>query len=203
MKRVKELVKFIRNGEKTKAESLLDNIYEENECHTYSVALEKILLTEMAKELNDSVRGFYIDTDSLKKALFSENPPTRKTVFDSFRDILLDASKEDNERAYEKATDYIKKNFTDTQLSADKVSEYVGISEKNLIKLFREKDSKTVSEYIAWQRIKLSLSYLENGETVCETYGKCGFFTVETYIRAFKKCMGTTPGQWKRNKLFL
>lgn len=203
MKRVEELAKFIKNGEKTKAEALLCNIYKENECPAYSRALEKILLTEVAKEFNDTVRGFYIDTENLKTALFSENPPTRKTVFDSFRDILLDATREDNERTHEKAADYIKRNLTDIQLSAGAVAEYVGANEKNLIKLFREKDGKTISEYITEQRIKLSLSYLERGETVSETYGKCGFFTAETYIRAFKKCMGTTPGAWKRNKLFL
>ncbi len=203
MKRVNELTKLIKNGEKSKASSLLDNIYNENECHAYSVALEKILLTETAKELNDSVGGFYIDTEKLKAALFSDNPPTRKTVFDSFRDILCDAAKEDGERAYKKAICYIKQNLTDSQLSVDKVSEYVGVTEKNLIKFFRQYEGKTVGEYISSQRIKLSLSYLENGETVAQTYKKCGFSASETYIRAFKKCMGTTPGLWKRNKLFL
>lgn len=203
MKRVKELASLIKSGEKSKASTLLDNIYKENECRAYSTALEKILLIEVAKELNDSVRGFYIDTESLKMALFSENPPTRKTVFDSFRDILLDASREDCERVYEKAKGYIKNTLTDLQLSAYSVSEYVGTDSKNLVKIFREKEGKTVSEYINFRRIELSLSYLEDGETISDTYEKCGFSSVETYIRAFKKCMGTTPGQWKRNKLFL
>ena len=203
MNKVKELEKFIKKGERAKAEALLDKIYEENECRAYSTALEKILLTEVASALNDSVRGFYIDVESLKEALFSENPPTRKTVLDSLRDILFDASAEDCEREYKKATDYIKRNLANSQLSAESVSEYVGVKAKTLAKIFRENEEKSVSEYITAERIKLSLSYLENGETISKTCEKCGFSSVETYIRAFKKCMGTTPGEWKRNKLFL
>lgn len=203
MNKVKELEKFIKKGERAKAEALLDKIYEENECRAYSTALEKILLTEVASALNDSVRGFYIDVESLKEALFSENPPTRKTVLDSLRDILSDAAEADCERVFKKAKDYIKHKLSDSQLSAESVSEYVGVKAKTLVNVFRENEEKSVSEYITAERIKLSLSYLENGETISKTCEKCGFSSAETYIRAFKKHIGTTPGEWKRNKLFL
>ena len=203
MKRLKELTDLIRKGERSKTNSLLDKIYEESKCHAYCVALEKILLTEVAKALNDSVRGFYIDVESLRSSLFSENPPNRKTVLDSFRDILCDAGKEDREIAFEKALYYILMNLTDTQLSVSAAAEYSGVSESVLISIFREKEGKTVGDYIALERVRRSLSLLERGETVAKACLESGFSSTEAYIRAFKKHMGTTPGVWKRNNLFL
>ncbi len=203
MKRLEKLTEFIINGERSRAEILLDNIYKENECPAYCRAFEKILLTEAAQRLNDSVRGFYIDCGKLKTALFSDNPPTRKTVLDSFRDILSDAATAEDILAYEKAMDFIKRNLTDCQLSVRATAEYSGLSDGALLKLFREHSGKTTSEYINSERVTMSLAFLENGETVEQASEKCGFSSAETYIRAFKKYMGTTPGVWKRNKLFL
>ena len=203
MKRAEELALFIKSGEKKKAEALLDNIYKENECRAYCVALEKILLTEAAQILDDTVAGFYLDVNKLKEALFSANPPTRKTVFDAMRDILYDAAKEDRERNFSKAVSYIQKNITHNQLTASAVADYIGVSESVLAKLFREKADCAAGEYINRKRIEISLSYLENGDSVAKASEKSGFSGVETYIRTFKKYMNTTPGLWKRNKLFL
>ncbi len=203
MKRVKELATFIKNGEKGSANCLLDNIYKENECRAYCVALEKILLTQVAQELNDTIRGFYIDTEKLNTALFSDNPPTRKTVFDSFRDILAESKKEDMEIAFAKAVSYINKNLTDSQLSVSRVSEYSGKNERELSELFRKNEGITAGEYINQKRVEKSLCYLENDETVALASERSGFSSSETYIRVFKKYMKMTPGAWKRNKLFL
>ncbi len=203
MERAQELASLIKRGENNKADALLCNIYNKNECRAYCVALEKILLTEVAKILNDSVGGFYMDCGKLKEALFSENPPTRKTVFDAMRDILRDAQQEDRERIFEKAAEYIRKNLSDSQLTVSLAAEYSGVSESVLIKIFRQHAGRTPGEYINSERVRKSLSYLENGDSVALASGKSGFSSPETYIRTFKKHMGTTPGLWKRNKLFL
>jgi len=203
MKKQELLTQFIKKGERLKADALLDSIYNENECRGYSVALEKILLIEAAKALNDTVRGFYIDCEKLKEALFSDNPPTRKTVFDSMRDILRDASTEDEKTAYEKAKDYIKRNILSSQLSVRETARYAGINERLLIRLFKENEGKTAGEYISSLRVEKSLSYLMENKSVSIAAQESGFSSVEAYIRAFKKVMGTTPAVWKRNKLFL
>ena len=203
MKRVKLLTQFIIKGERLKADTLLDSIYQENECRAYCVALEKILLTETAKALNDSVKGFYLECEKLKEALFSDNPPTRKTVFDSFRDILAEVAEESEKTAYIKAKDFIKSNILSSQLSVGIASEYAGVSERTLIRLFKENDGKTAGEYISFLRVQESTKYLLENKSVSFAAEKSGFSSVEAYIRAFKKVMGTTPAVWKRNKLFL
>lgn len=203
MKRLELLTKLIIKGERLKAEALLDSIYEESQCHIYSVALEKILLIEIAKALNDSVKGFYLDCEKLKEALFSDNPPTRKTVFDSMRDILAESSEENERIAYEKARDYIKRNLLSNQLSVGKTSEYAGVSERTLIRLFKENEGKTAGEYISFLRVEESIAHLLENKSVALAAEKSGFSSVEAYIRAFKKVKSTTPAVWKRNKLFL
>lgn len=203
MQRISLIAKLVQNGEKAKINTILDNIYNENECRAYSVALEKIILIETAKTLNDSVAGFYIDTDNLTMAMFSDNPPTRKTVLDSFRDILCDAECKSKELSFEKAVHYIKRNLADSQLSVSSVAEFVGVTEKELGRLFYDHADKTPAEYIRHCRVEKSLSFLADGESVETAAKKSGFSGVETYIRAFKKEKGTTPGLWKRNKLLL
>ena len=75
MQKLKVLTALIEKEDKRGAISLLKDIHRENACSGYAFALEKILLIETAKELNDKVRGFYINSEELKTALFSENPP--------------------------------------------------------------------------------------------------------------------------------
>ena len=199
MKRVKELATHIKNGERDSANCLLDNIYKENECRAYCVALEKILLTQVAQELNDTVRGFYIDTEKLNTALFSDNPPTRKTVFDSFRDILAESKKEDMEIAFVKAVSYINENLTDSQLCVSSVAEYTGKNERELSELFRKKEGITAGEYINKKRVEKSLYYLQNDETIASASKKSGFSSSETYIRVFKKHMSMTCIEYINN----
>ena len=203
MKRLELLTELIKKGERLKADALLESIYNENECRGYSVALEKILLIEAAKALNDSVRGFYIDCEKLKEALFSDNPPTRKTVFDSMRDILCDAATENEKVAFEKAKAYIKRNLLSEQLSVRETARYAGVNERLLIRLFKENEGKTAGGYISSLRVEKSLSHLLENKSVALVAQESGFSSVETYIRAFRREMGTTPAVWKRNKLFL
>lgn len=201
--KIETLTNLVLRGERRKAETFLCNIENENECRGYCVALEKILLTEVAKNLNDTVAEFYIDCDKLKEALFSDNPPTRKTVLDTFRDILCEAAEKGGRTAFSKAKNYIEKNISDNQLSVASVAEYTGLSQSELVKLFRENADMKPGEYINGIRVRNSLSYLEKGMSISQVSEKTGYSSTETFIRAFKKQMGTTPGLWKRNKLFL
>ena len=112
------------------------------------MALEKIILIEVAKTLNDTVRGFYVDAEALKTAMFSDNPPTRKTVLDTLRDLLSDADEKDMKASFEKAKYYIIKNIADNQLTTQKIAEYAGVSERVLVTLFKENAEKVLEDYM-------------------------------------------------------
>lgn len=203
MYRAELLKNLVLKGEKRAATHLLDGIYEENRCRGYAAALEKILLTEAAKQLNDSVAGFYLDTDCLKEQLFSDNPPSRESVLKQMFSAAADAARENRLRTYEKAAAYIRQNLCDNQLTAKAAAEYAGVSASVLVTLFLQNEGVTPTDFLGKLRVEKSLEMLTQGDCVQTVAERLGFACSESYIRVFKKHMGTTPGVWKRNKLFL
>ena len=199
MQKIKTLTALIEKEDKRGAISFLKDIYKENDCAGYASALEKILLIETAKELNDKVRGFYINAEEMKTILFSEKPPASEEIVTNLCLAMNDVASEKRLNAYEKARDYIKRNLTDNQLTTLKVAEYAGVTQSVLAKLFSRNAGVTPAYYLNKLRVEKSMEYLKEGISVEKTSLKVGFSSCETYIRVFKKLMGKTPGEWKRN----
>lgn len=203
MHRAELLTKFIASGENRSAAALLDKLCDENSCCEYAAALIKILLVETAKRLNDSIAGFYCDAEKLAKELFSDNPPPADSVIASMCKGVREAGRENHKLIFRKALRYLEQNMCDNQLSVGSAAEYAGISKSGLVKLFTENAGVTPGDYLSKLRTEKSLQYLEADLPVTRAASNVGFSSSESYIRAFKKHMGTTPGAWKRNKLFL
>lgn len=203
MQRVELLTKLIEKGEKRVASDLLDKIYGEHQCFLYAAALEKILLVQTAKLLNDTVSGFYLDSENLAAQLFSQTPPARDTVLDTMCTLICDAAQENRLYAFEKAAEYIRCNLCDNQLTIKAAAEYAGVSQSALVKLFMQNAGVKPLDYLSKLRVEESLEYLEKNMSTKQAALNVGFSSCEAYIRAFKKHMGNTPGLWKRNKLFL
>ena len=195
-----ELISLIKKGEKNKAEKLLQEICMKTFCQEHAVALKKILLTEAAKKLNSEVPGFYCDEAALSRSMFSQNPPSGEEVIGMFCQSLRDALREDNLRAFSKARAYIDGHLCDSQLSVGNAAEYAGISQSLMVKLFKENEAQTPGDYLGKKRVEKSLPLLDEGLSVSQAALLTGFCACETYIRTFKKHMGVTPGEWKRNK---
>lgn len=201
MQKLKILVDLIEKEDKRGAISLLKDIYKENECDGYASALEKILLIETAKELNDKVSGFYIDAEEMKNVLFSENPPASEEIVNHLCLAINDAASTQRVNAYEKARAYINRKLTDNQLTTGAAAEYAGVTQSTLAKLFSRNAGVTPAYYLNKLRVEKSMEYLKEGISVEKTSLKVGFSSCETYIRVFKKLTGKTPGEWKRNNI--
>ena len=198
MQKLKELTSLIEKEDKRGALSLLKAIHEENESVDYASAFEKILLIEAIRELNDKVRGFYIDADKMKTVLFSENPPASEEMVNLLCSSMKCAASVERLNAYEKAKEYISCNLRDRRLTALAAAEYAGVTQSTLTKLFCKNAGVTPVHYLNKLRVDESVQYLKDGLSVEKTSLKVGFSSCETYIRVFKKLMGKTPGEWKR-----
>lgn len=198
MQKLKVLVALIEKEDKRGAISLLKDIYKENKCEGYASALEKMLLIETAKELNDKVRGFYIDAEEMKNVLFSDNPPASEEMVNHLCLAMNDAASAQRLNAYEKARAYINHNLTDNQLTTLKAAAYAGVTQSTLAKLFSRNAGVTPAYYLNKLRVEKSMEYLKEGISVEKASLKVGFSSCETYIRVFKKYVGKTPGEWKK-----
>lgn len=200
MEYCEELVQYILNNEKRNAELLLMKIRENSVNGKYADAREKILLIEAAKSLNFMIPAFYTDTGKLAEDLFEEKVSSKDAI-DFLCEKVKDAAKEEKQAAFEKSRKFIEENLLNNQLSVSSAAEYAGISQTSLIKLFGDNLSVTPGDYIGKGRCEKSLEYLRKKASVEDAARLSGFSSVETYIRAFKKHMGMTPGIWKKKNL--
>lgn len=95
------------------------------------------------------------------------------------------------------ALKYINNNFTQP-LSLELVAKNCFISVNELCRLFKKHMGTTVTKYILSRRITEAKKLLRSGESVSSAADVCGFSDYTSFIRAFKRCVGMAPGQYKK-----
>ena len=96
------------------------------------------------------------------------------------------------------AVKFINKNFGST-LNLETVAKNSFVSVKELCRLFKKHLGTTVSKYIMSKRISEAKKLLKNGLSVQQTAEKCGFSDYTSFIRAFNRTAGISPGKYKRD----
>ena len=203
MKHTEKLSSLFINGENRKCVEFLQKLYENTSNKEYAQALIRVLLIETVKSLNENVVGFYFSEEEMADRLFDRK--NSKSVEAAVEDICLALKLTESlnkQSSFEKAKSYILSHFEESQFSIGNAAEYAGITSAELSRLFVKNEGIAPSDFAAKLRVEKSLEHLEK-YSVSEAGIKVGFLVQESYIRAFKKHMGVTPGSWKRNKLFL
>jgi transcriptional regulator GlxA family with amidase domain len=76
------------------------------------------------------------------------------------------------------------------------MSRRAGMSERHLARLFRAETGTTVAQHVEEVRVEAARHWLEGGDMGLDAIARrCGFGTVETFHRAFKRRTGITPGE--------
>lgn len=93
---------------------------------------------------------------------------------------------------------YIEENYADEQLSLTLLGEMTGIDSSYLSKMFKEKYSYPISDYITKTRIKNAKEQLKNTNySIWEIAERNGFLNSNSFIRTFKRNEGITPGAYR------
>jgi len=100
-----------------------------------------------------------------------------------------------NNNVVQKTIAYINNNYSD-ELSLKTLAQNAFISENQLCRLFKKELGITISKYIASKRITQAKRLLRAGETVSTAAAKCGYGDYTSFIRAFKKVVGVSPGKY-------
>lgn len=96
---------------------------------------------------------------------------------------------------------YVYENISDNQLSIMSVAEQFGLSTSYVSRVFKEKYNITILEYINKNRISLAKQLLTETDKTIETIvTEVGYFDTSSFIRKFKKVVGTTPGEYRKQE---
>jgi AraC-like DNA-binding protein len=146
--------------------------------HLYTVVMEQESLEEIHLLLTD---------------LMLEIHEKRKNMLgDSKNQILVDAIKE-----------IIEQNYGDLNLNLQSISTTMKMSTSHISKIFKNKESISVTDYITEVRLNHSLILLEKKDSysIGEIAEKIGFGSQSYFFKLFKKRFGTTPKEYRIKKV--
>ena len=107
--------------------------------------------------------------------------------------------KSNNETLKKKILRYLEENVSDASLTAFRVSQECGISEKYLYQFLKEQTGEPFSVYLLHLRIELAKKYLTETDYSNERIAELtGFVSVNTFYRNFNKLVGTTPKNYRK-----
>ncbi|MFZ0185985.1 MAG: AraC family transcriptional regulator [Streptosporangiaceae bacterium] len=98
---------------------------------------------------------------------------------------------------------FIEQHLTDPGLGAEQVAAAIGISERQLSRVFAA-DGISVPRHILERRLQLarallsSTAHAERASTVAEIAGRCGFTSATYFSHAFRRCFAQRAGDLRR-----
>ena len=91
------------------------------------------------------------------------------------------------------------KNRLDQALSLDELAKVAEMSPNHFISLFRQSIGMTPHKFVIQQRLEHARSLLEHSKlTLLEVAHLCGFQDQSQFTTTFRRYIGVTPGQYKR-----
>lgn len=88
----------------------------------------------------------------------------------------------------------------DGDLAVPALAARAGMSERNFTRVFRAEVGRTPAAYVESARIEAARRLIESTDTTVEAVARaCGFGTVETLHRSFKRTVHVTPGEYRKH----
>ncbi|MDD6212197.1 MAG: helix-turn-helix domain-containing protein [Clostridiales bacterium] len=203
--RIMQILQNATDGKVTEAKKmavcLLKEILEEDSVENgesrciliRDMLIEKLLFYRMDKEENQT----------LLSTLDFPMPPIRhqeewKNGIVRIIDQIACCSGKKQYQYIEQAKKYITEHFMESTMTVNDVSDYIGIHVSYFSSLFNEIMNESFSSYLNRIRVEHARDMLTMTKISVKDVGfKCGFNTVQTFGRVFKKYTSMSPGQYR------
>ena len=191
-------------------ETILRNMYAEDDLRQKKMlnlitrkanffhARENPQLTSIVLTIMEEMRkkkDFYVDTvNSLTCALLLEI-----ARMNSLEQEMVEKAKRPGIGQIKNALDYISMEYRQ-EIKIQELAEKCSMSETHFRRLFVEYMGMTPVDYINMVRVQIACEMMRKTNASMEEIAiKAGFATTSTFNRNFKRIVGTTPYQWKKN----
>lgn len=161
-------------------------------CDVESIRVWKEVLINLEEKISTL---FKIDI-IIEKSLLSNNPMEIKDVFDKLKSNILEKSKKTP--IVLEVEKYIAKNYGDENLSIEKLSNKLGISQTYLTRLLKKELGMNFIDYLTYIRIQNSIELMkEPSIKIYEISRLVGYSTQHYFSSVFKKHMGMSPNDYR------
>ncbi|MBQ2742876.1 MAG: helix-turn-helix domain-containing protein [Oscillospiraceae bacterium] len=96
-----------------------------------------------------------------------------------------------------RAIKYIEANYN-YDINVDEVAKHVGLNRSYLYTLFNNTLDISIQEFIMQTRMRMACSLLKNSGTPIKSIAASVRYDPISFSRAFKKCIGTTPTEYRK-----
>ena len=98
-----------------------------------------------------------------------------------------------------KIKNYIDASYPDPDLCLRTIADHFNITTSYLCIIFKKQYQKTINQYISAKRIEASIGLLDNSNMkIKDISARVGFQDTNYYIKVFKKSVGITPKEYRR-----
>ncbi|MBE7033250.1 MAG: helix-turn-helix transcriptional regulator [Ruminococcaceae bacterium] len=102
------------------------------------------------------------------------------------------------EKRVDEIKNYIKNNYGDCSLTMESIAHQIGLNPRYMLKLFKEQTDMLLKDYLLEIRISKATTLLKANMTIETVAKKCGYTSAHSFIRAFKRACGKTPGELRK-----
>ena len=199
---------YVQAGEKEEAQKLLDTLVNAGDTKALDVFAYKSYLFNISNIIIRSAEGIKDNTlitkllDQFTAAFAKEDHhDINQTLADAVGTIAeqyLQKMKSANKTLNERLIQYINENIDNPRLSADMIADEFLINQAYLRRFFKEKNGIVLWDYINMKRIEIARDLLITSNiTIKQICLRCGYVSISTFIRTFKKFSGMTPGRYR------
>lgn len=198
-----QLINYLKLGESQKAMEIIRDLIETNiEKNNLSVEGVKDLVRELGLTLDKVGKEIKYDTKLISGEFFTRYK-TIDEIIEQVNEMVrkicikIEAQKKGISKV-ERIITYIYENYQDPNLNVSSIADIFEMNSSYLSRVFKEQTGENLLSFINKHRVeKIKILLIQTSLTLDEIGKRVGFISSVAVIRAFKKCEGITPTQYK------
>jgi YesN/AraC family two-component response regulator len=205
-----KLINAIKVGEVEKSKSIIEDVFDKNFSSKHiSLKITKCFMFNMISTILkalDEINNIYNSSlfespDSVDKLLECKTTFEIKTtlidIIENLCSYVISQKKDTHKELIDDIITYVGSNYNDINFSITMIGEKFRMTPSYISKLFMEERREGLLDFINTTRLeKAKLLLREKRYSVNEVASMVGFGNNGTFIRAFKKYEGITPGKY-------
>jgi len=198
----------IQSGDAEKALAMLNELTQEHGISNLNYFSFKTYLFNISNVITRSAEDVLSD-DMIKKLLDDFDKSFQSEDYRSISKVLIGAigfvAKEyrekmgsANKRLNSNLVQFIENRISDSQLSSEMIAETMNHNSAYLRRFFKEQNGIALWDFINMKRIEMARNLIiTTNKSINKISISCGYISISTFVRTFKKFSGMTPGHYR------